>query len=87
MDTPAHQDTSTSLTDEKSRPQKPLVHYRELVVCTLGSSALLIPADHPSELVSNTKTIVTSAVVRGLDTEGSFETMNTRYEPAPKIKM
>ena len=64
---------------------KKLVHYRELVFCVLGRSAMLMPCDHHSALVSNTKLIFTSQVVAGPDEEGRFETMNTVYAPKPKI--
>ena len=66
---------------------KPLVHYRELVYCMLGRSALVVPVDHPSGLVSNRGHIMTSTVMVEMDGEGRFETLNTRYEPAPKLRM
>lgn len=65
---------------------KPLVHYMELLACELGKSAHLVPADHPSKLVSNTQMVLTSVVVVGPDALGSFETMNTRYVRAPSMK-
>lgn len=66
---------------------KPLVHYRELVYCMLGRSALVVPVDHPSGMVSNRRHIITSTVMVDMDGEGRFETLNTRYEPAPKLRM
>lgn len=72
--------------EKKQEAKKRLVHYRELVMCKLGSSALVLPLDHPSDLVSNEKLIMTSQVVSGPDDAGCFETLNTRYEPLPKIK-
>lgn len=72
--------------EKMQEPKKRLVHYRELVMCKLGSSAMVLPVDHPSDLVSNEKLIVTSQVVNGPDEAGCFETLNTRYEPLPKIK-
>ena len=64
---------------------KKLVHYRELVFCILGRSAMLVPCDHPSNLVSNTKMIITSQVLSEPDAQGRFETLNTVYTPRPKI--
>jgi hypothetical protein len=64
---------------------KPLVHYKQLVLCKMGSGALVVPVDHPSELVSNRGPIYTSPVVDGPDVEGRFETANTRYAPLPKL--
>lgn len=69
--------------NEQSGRRKPLVHYMEIITCELGKRALVVPADHPSEWVSNTQPVVTSEVVNGLDALGSFETMNTRYVRAP----
>lgn len=66
---------------------KPLVHYRELVFCMLGRSAVVVPVDHPSARVSNRRHIVTSTVMVEIDGEGAFETLNTRYEPTPKLRM
>lgn len=70
---------------EISAKAKPLVHYKQLVLCKLGSGALVVPVDHPSELVSNRGPIYTSPVVDGPDGEGRFETANTRYAPLPKL--
>ena len=62
---------------------KKLVHYKALVMCAVGSSAMVVPCDHPAETVSNKGPIFTSQVVRGLDEQGCFETLNTRYAPMP----
>lgn len=79
--------SGTHVVGEEGGPElprrKPLVHYVELIACELGKSALLVPADHPSELVSNTGPIMTSPVVAGPDGSGAFETLNTRYARAP----
>ena len=72
-------------TEPAKRP-KPLVHYVRLIHCKLGKSALLIPVDHFSTLVSNQGPVVTSPVQVELGEDGSFETLNTRYEPVLKIK-
>lgn len=66
---------------------KALVHYKELVMCMLGRSALVVPCDHPSSAVSNTGLIATSQVIVELDQDGCFETLNTRYAPIPKMKV
>jgi hypothetical protein len=83
------QDKPTPAEPEPKAPArvKPLVHYRELVFCHLGRSALVVPVDHPSGLVSNRGHTMTSAVTVDLDESGCFETLNTRYEPAPKLRM
>lgn len=72
--------------DEGAAPKK-LVHYKQLVMCMLGRSALVVPCDHPSSTVSNTGLITTSQVMVGLDADGCFETLNTRYAPIPKMKL
>ena len=50
---------------------------------TVGMPAFVDPVDHPSDLVSNTTTVITSPVVGILDmTDGivtRFETANTVY--------
>lgn len=46
----------------------------------IGAVAFVHPIDHPSELVSNTKLIRTSRVVRHM-VNGEFETLNTIYVP------
>ena len=43
----------------------------------IGHSALVFPINHPSGLVSNTKPVQTSEIVRLY--EDGFETKNTRY--------
>lgn len=62
---------------------KPVVRYKRLPPGTVlheGQGAVIEPIDHPSELVSNTKPVLTSRVVK-LHFAGAFETMNTMYVP------
>ena len=65
--------------------EKPVVRFSEIVFCEMGRPALVLPMDHPSPFVSNTKHIVTSPVVAMLQ-DGSFETLNTRYLRSPKTQ-
>ena len=63
---------------------KPTVHYHKHTLDEfprVGEFAFLQPADHPSELVSNTKIAKTSRVVQCNWTRGEFETENTIYVP------
>lgn len=68
---------------------KPTVHYKQLVSCREGESALVIGvSDHPNHLpghkVSNTpdKPVWTSEVKSYDEATGRFETRNTIYERA-----
>ena len=60
---------------------KPVVHYipNKYQQIKVGISAYVWPVDHPSDLVSNTKAIITSKVVSYDKDTGDFETLNTRY--------
>lgn len=62
--------------------EKKVVQYRaKLGLFCVGHPAIVWPTNHyNSELVSNTKPVVTSKVVEVLD-DGVFVTENTRYEP------
>jgi len=66
--------------DYQQQAHKPVVHYRSHPDSYLkvGERAYVLPIDHPSPLVSNTKMVFTSRVV-SLNSEG-FETMNTIYK-------
>lgn len=61
---------------------KPVVHYQVAVLPPIGGSAYVYPVDHPSPLVSNTKAVRTSPVVR-IDGD-EFETENTIYRLCKK---
>jgi hypothetical protein len=65
----------------KTLSEKPTVRYKELIAFYgAGHSCILFPIDHyNSELVSNTKPIVTSAVVNYDPATGRLETRNTVY--------
>lgn len=67
---------------------KKLVKYdaSEFVQIVLGFGALVKTMDHDSELVSNTKHVLTSAVIK-YDGEGCFETLNSLYIPVNKPKV
>ena len=58
---------------------KPIVQYlpSNFNFIQKGKRAMVIPVDHPGELVSNTQMVITSPVIE----VGSnhFETENTRY--------
>lgn len=68
--------------------KKPIVHYTHTSgQIQVGFPTVVLPKDHPSPLVSNTKLVVTSPVVkigppvnrkRGYP-EKWFETENTKY--------
>lgn len=60
---------------------KPVVNYKDLHFCAVGASALVVPVNHPSELVSNTGPVRTSTVQSYDADTGVFETLNTRYQP------
>lgn len=62
---------------------KPRVFFNKhsvLVDPLVRNRAVVLPYDHPSALVSNTKYVITSPVVKVND-DGSFETENSIYEP------
>jgi hypothetical protein len=61
---------------------KPVVRYETLVTCEVGHCAYVYPVDHPSELVSNTELVMTSAVVSFDPATGEFETRNSCYVPS-----
>ena len=65
---------------------KPVVHYEELLFCTVGGCALVKPVDHPGDLVSNQQYVRTSTVQAFDVDSGEFETRNTRYQPLPDAK-
>lgn len=47
----------------------------------INQQALIIPINHPSPLVSNTRYTRTSTVLSHDKDTGKFETINTLYEP------
>jgi len=51
---------------------------------TVGSGAIVVPIDHPSDLVSNTKPVMTSKVISYDKKTGVFETLNSVYTPRSK---
>ena len=61
---------------------KPVVHYApsKYDVIVSGMSAYVLPVDHPSDFISNERTVRTSTVVE-VHEDGSFETQNTLYKP------
>lgn len=62
---------------------KNVVHYRPMPAdfIEVGKHAFVRPLDHPSDLVSNTKEVVTSEVVFYDPESQIFETRNTIYIP------
>jgi hypothetical protein len=62
---------------------KPVVYYRTDVdfFVKMGQGAIVHPVNHPSDLVSNTKAVLTSEVIQFNPINGGFETMNTVYQP------
>lgn len=64
-----------------STSSKKTVRYSQLGACMVGSSALLLPVDHPGPHVSNTKFVTTSTVLSFDPETGIIETLNTRYVP------
>lgn len=63
---------------------KPTVQYIDLLFPPkVGTNTMLKPIDHPSNLVTNTRHVHTSEVVK-IEENGVFETKNTRYVPATK---
>ena len=65
---------------------KPVVHYEELLFCTVGGCAFVKPVDHPGEHISNEKFVRTSTVQAFDVDSGEFETRNTCYRPLPEAK-
>jgi len=64
--------------------EKKVVRYKAgtQAVLGVGQSAFLHPIDHPdSSRVSNTKLVMTSAVIRYDPASGAIETENTLYIP------
>lgn len=60
--------------------QKPVVNYMDVKYLRIGEACLILPANHPSELVSNApKWAVTSLVVNYDPASGEIETENTVY--------
>ena len=63
---------------------KPIVFYQKHTLHSrpeIGEQVLgIVPINHPSEHVSNTKATVTSRVT-WVGANGEFETENTRYYP------
>lgn len=64
---------------------KPVVHYHKdafvQIPTLVGGCAMISPIDHPSVLVSNKCSVITSPVVAFGDNAGEFETENTKYIP------
>ncbi len=72
---------------------KKRVHYKAVTGVNVGDCAFVLPVDHPSDAVSNTKWALTSRVISatwdmvagpdgfGDDDLVEFETMNTVYIP------
>ena len=63
---------------------KKVVHYKKNSVfgaIVVGHSAYVEPVDHTSSLVSNTKHVRTSEVIRVDHETGEFETLNSIYRP------
>ena len=61
---------------------KPIVKYRQLVYVRVGHAAVVAPLDHPSPWVTGDgETLVETSTVLAINADGSFETLNTRYEP------
>lgn len=58
---------------------KPVVKYNinKHSFIKVGSRAIVHPIDHPSKLVSNTKAVATSIVIKV--NGANFETENTKY--------
>jgi hypothetical protein len=70
----------------KLPPAKPVVHFSGYVSSiAIGQRAFVMPLDHPSDLVSNSKIAMTSIVQSFVSNNGvveSFETENTCYVKA-----
>lgn len=66
---------------------KRLVQYdaSEFNQIMLGFGAIVKPVNHDSEIVSNTKHVITSTVIK-YDGEGCFETANTLYVPVKNLR-
>ena len=65
--------------------EKPIVFYcpNPFYRIQTGLSALVVPTNHYSELVSNEKHVLTSKVIRHEPETGEFETLNTIYKRVP----
>jgi hypothetical protein len=60
---------------------KAVVHYKDIIgEPDIGKQVMLLPVDHTSPFVSNTKYILTSRV-KAVHVDGWFETKNTHYQP------
>ena len=64
---------------------KPIVNYKpsNIDFIQVGYRATVIPTNHPSDLVSNTKIALTTEVISYNKETGEFETLNTIYKPLP----
>lgn len=64
---------------------KPIVNYKpsDIDFIQIGCRATVIPTNHPSDLVSNTKIVLTTEVISYNKETGEFETLNTIYKPLP----
>lgn len=63
---------------------KPIVRYTPIPdhdFIEAGYRALVLPVDHPSPYVSNTRSVSTSRVLSHNKDTGEFETLNTIYKP------
>ena len=65
--------------------KKPIVQYRKAQHIEVGRGCLILPMDHPGELVSNTTWAITTPVVRYDPVSGIIETHNTIYQPGRGI--
>jgi len=72
--------------EKKVIPIKPVVTFTDIHrKPRVGQSAIVKPVDHPSNLVSNERLVITSHVTRVNKHTGEFETENTLYVPATKL--
>lgn len=64
---------------------KQIVNYKpsDTDFIQVGCRATIIPTNHPSLLVSNTRIAVTTEVISYNKETGEFETLNTIYKPLP----
>lgn len=65
--------------------EKPIVQYRKAQHVQVGRGCLILPMDHPGDLVSNTTWAITSPVVKHDPVSGIIETLNTIYQPGSGI--
>lgn len=64
--------------------KKQVVHYRvtPYQYIAVGTSAVVIPVDHPDAIrVTNGEAVLTSEVLSYDAETGEFETLNTLYKP------